>query len=85
MGVDRTTFRITRIGPDTKPGLHPIDLVSVQQVTSELCGFAETDREHPARQGIQAAGMPRLARLEQPLDPLERRVGRYSGRLVQQK
>ena len=62
-----------------------VALVGVQKVRRELGRLPERQRQQPARQRIERAGVAGLARIEQSAGSLQRGVGARTDRLVQQQ
>jgi len=77
------SLSVTRGGGDPEAEGRGIDLVGLEQKLGELGGLAETNRQHPGGERIQAAGMPGLGGVEQTLHRLQRLVGRGPLRFVE--
>ena len=60
------TFDIARGGRFTQESCGDVGFRSIQHKPGCFAGLAETDGKHAGGKGVQAAGMPGLAGLEQP-------------------
>ena len=72
--ADNFAFQVAGGGLNTEMQPKLITLASRQHRARELRGLAKADRQHPARQRIEASAMPRFAGTEYALHLLQGRV-----------
>ena len=85
MGFDHVALGVGGGGDLAELHSHQVFLVGVEQKGRDAGGVAQTDGQQPGGQGIEAAGVPGLARLVEVLDLLEGGVGGESHGLVEEQ
>jgi len=78
-------FTVAGIRGHPQPEHRVILLVRAQEKAGQLGGLTEAQRQQAGGDGIQAAGVPRLRRIVEPLGFLQGGVGSQPGRFVQQQ
>ena len=83
--LDNLAFRIAGLRALAQLDAELVALAQRQHLTGKSRGLAQTDRQHAARQRIEAAGVSGLDAAGKPPHPLQRCVGGQSQRLVEQQ
>jgi len=83
--LDDLTLCVARRGTLPEPQAEAIRLAPVQQLPRQPCRLPEADRQHAARQRIQAPAMPGLDATGQPAYDLQRGVRGQADGLVEQQ